>query len=475
MSRCSILVEKLGIPTVTLCCDGFLTAGRFTAKGEGYPNLPYAVHPGHVNTTPDEQVYKNAAEIMTDQVVKALTVQPADAKAAREPEMRDVIFSGTFEEVNDFFYDKEWSEGMPIVPPTIQKVEEFLKYTPHAPEEVIGVLKPENRQATIWNTAVNGVMCGCRPEYMPVLVAMTQAMCDPAFAQESLGHTPATEVMTIISGPLVKQLGFNCTQGALRPGFKANTSIGRFWRMYLRNVAGFLPHKSDKGCFGDNFRIILAENDEYMQEIGWQPYRVDRGFSSDDTAITVMSCTERTQAIEVGWPTADGILRAVEHRMADNHLFIQFFFRGQHVMPLVVMTPMVIDSLLKEGYTKESLKRHLFENARFRLSNMTGRLAERFQKGINDGNWPEFLGTREQYGEISVSKNGTLEFKDSEGRVDDGDNRFVRMLADPDDIQLVISGDPGRDHVIIGAENGFIGWPVSRKVELPQNWNDLLK
>lgn len=117
MTRASIVVEKLGIPTVTLCCDGFKTAGSFTAKGEGYPNLPYATHPGHVNTTPNDEVYQNAVNVMLDQVIKGLTVQPKDAKPKREPGPRDIIFSGTFEEVNDYFMTKDWSEGCPSFPP----------------------------------------------------------------------------------------------------------------------------------------------------------------------------------------------------------------------------------------------------------------------------------------------------------------------------------------------------------------------
>ncbi|TBL76312.1 hypothetical protein EYB31_20160 [Paenibacillus thalictri] len=453
MTRVSIIVEKLGIPTVTLCCDGFHTAGRFNAKAEGYPNLPYAVHPGHVNTTPNEEVYKNAAELMVDQVIKGLTVQPADAKPVRIPGKRDTIFSGSFEEVNEFFLEREWSDGLPIVPPTVEKVEQFLKFTDRSPDEIIGILKPENREATIWNIAVTGVMCGCRPEYMPVLIGIVEALCDPAFTQDSLGHTPGTEVLMVLNGTIIKQLGFNYTQGVLRPGFQANTSVGRFFRMYLRNIAGFLPHKTDKGCYGDNFRMVLAENEDAVAKLGWEPYSVDRGFKAGDNVITITTCTERTQAIEVGWPTAEEILQHIEKRMADNHMFIQFFFRGDRTKPMIVLTPLIVESLVREGYTKEMVKQHFYENAKFRLSNLRGRLAERFHKGIDDGNYPEQLGTSH----------------------DISDDRLVQMLACPEDIQIVVSGDPGRDHVLVCAQNGFIGPPTSKKIELPANWEQLLK
>ena len=306
------------------------------------PNLPYAVHPGHLNLATVEQVQKNAAGIMLDQVIKGLTVQPPEEKSSEEPGLRDIVFRGTFEEVNAFFYEREWSEGLPVVPPTVEKVEHFLKFTERSADDVIGRLLPDNREATLWNIAVNGVMAGCRPEYMPVLVAIVEGMADPVFGQEHLGHTPGTETLIIINGKIIRDLDFNCTQGALRPGFQANTSVGRFWRLYLRNVAGFLPHKTDKGCFGGNFRIVLAENEDALAGVGWEPLSVDQGFKAGDNVITVTSCTEATQAIEVGAPTAEEILKNIEARMADNHLFIQFFFRGMRTRPTIVITPAVL-------------------------------------------------------------------------------------------------------------------------------------
>ena len=114
---------------------------------------------------------------MMDMVVKGLTVQPKDAKPKKEPGARDIIFSGTYEEINEYFLEKEWSEGLPIVPPTLEKVDEFMRFTDRKADEVLGIVKPDNRKATIWSVAVNGVMSGCRPEYMPILVAIAEALC----------------------------------------------------------------------------------------------------------------------------------------------------------------------------------------------------------------------------------------------------------------------------------------------------------
>jgi hypothetical protein len=450
VTRASVLVEKLGIPTVTVLCDGFVQQGKLTAKGLGMPHLPHAVHPGHVNFVTREELDANVAGPMMQQVIDGLTVQPPEAEFEPEPDKRDIVFSGSFEEVNDHFLLKEWSDGLPVVPPTIEKVEEFLRFTDRDPDKVLGTLLPESREATIWSIAVNGVMSGCRPEYMPVLIAIVEGMLDPVFGHEHLGHTPGTETLIIVGGDMVKQLGFNSGQAALRTGFQANTSIGRFWRMYMRNGCGFIPHKTDKGCFGGNFRIVLAENEDAVAERGWPTHGVDEGFQAGANIVTITSCTEMTQAIEVGDPSAEQILRNIEARMADNHMFIQFFFRGMVTRPTVVLTPAILKVLTEQGWTKQAVREHFYENAKLRVSRLSGMIVERFYRGIRAGSWPEQLGTSMDL------------------------DRDIQMVSSPEDFIIVVAGDPDRDHVMIGSGNGYIGFPVTKPVRLPENWDALL-
>src|SRR5439155_20008366 len=127
-------------------------------------------------------------------------------------------------------------------------------------EKVVGVMLPENRAESVWYVAVNGVMAVCSPEYMPLLVSLVEAMVDPGYGLEHSGNTPGGETLVILNGPMTQKLGFNYTQGVMRDGFQANTSVGRFFRLYLRNVAGFLPHKTDKATFGNTWRVVIAEN-----------------------------------------------------------------------------------------------------------------------------------------------------------------------------------------------------------------------
>ncbi|MBQ7536087.1 MAG: hypothetical protein IJT43_10800 [Stomatobaculum sp.] len=443
--RTSILVEKLGIPTATIMTEAFVSNGRAAAEGLGMSKLPFSVHPGHPLLCTDEQVKEHVRNTMTDEVVQALTVQPPAAVHEREPERREIIFTGSFEEVNEYFYEHEWSDAIPLVPPTIEKVEAFLKYTDEPEGKVLGIIQPDHREVTPWNIAVNGVMAGCRPEYMPVLVAIVKALLKPEFQHEHLGHSPGMEEMIIVNGPVIKKLGFNYTQGVMRPGFMANTTIGRFWRLFLHNVATFVIHKADKSCFGDSFRIVAAENEDYAASVGWPTLAEDKGFSREDSVVTITSCTEKTQAIQVGADTAEKVLENIEKRMEDNNLFIEFFFRGMDTRPIVILPPAVVKILADAGYTKEMVKQHFYEHARVSLRQLGTAAITRFYQGIEAGNWPEQIGTTKDL------------------------DRKVQMVFGPEAFQLFISGDPGRDHVLICAQNGFMGYPVSQKIEFKDN------
>jgi hypothetical protein len=452
--RASIAVERSGFPTVSILCEGFVTQGATTATGMGMSNLPIAGYPGPIGLHSNEQIEKNVDTILADRIIKGLTIQPKEVKSSPEPELRDIVFKGTFEEVNQFFYNREWSDGLPIVPPIIEKVEEFLKYTNRSAQEVIGTILPDNREATIWNIAVNGVMAGCRPEYMPVLIAVVEAMADPIFGQQHLGNTPGTEVLITINGPIIKDLEFNYEQGALRIGFQANTSIGRFWRLYLRNVAGFLPHKTDKATFGGTWRVILAENEDAVARIGWEPLSVDQGFKAGENVVTVGSCTSTDSIFNVGAPTAEEILDLISARVADINLHLfHLALLGSGLRPQIMLSPCVAEAIAKGGYTKSKMRQYLYEHATFQVKRFeeNNHTSDRIDDAVKRGKLPK------QYGESTDP------------------NRFVPIAESPNDFMIIVSGDPGRDNCLICGQNGYIGYPVSKKIELPANWEEVQK
>jgi len=431
-----------------------------TSKGSGVPGgLPFVLYPVHVGTHSKKELEETAQTTIADQVVKALTVQPKEASLPPEWDIGQAMFRGTFEEVNELFYHNEWSDGLPIVPPTLDKVKEFLKHTDRTPNEGIGVIKPDHRKATVWSIAVNGVMSGCRPEYMPVLIALVEAMADPKFFVENIGNTPGGEALIILNGPIIKQLDFNYTQGATRVGFQANTSIGRFWRLYLRNVAGFLLHKTDKASFGGTFRVVLAENEDAVRKIGWEPLSVDQGFKAGDNVVTVSVCVscKNLSSVSKG-EDPEMPLAYIADEMVNQIVYYRLNYRGVSTRPHLILTPSIAEFLSKDGFSKADIKRYLYKHAR---------RPEWYWMQIN-----KWMGDITRPTPCEYVKKGQLPKAYCEST---DPNRLLPLVYSPDDFLIVVSGDPARNNAMICDQNAIHGWTVSKKIELPPNWDELLK
>ena len=222
--------EGIGIPAVGVIASGFETMARALADVFGVADPRLAIYPGTVQTDTQEIFERKVCESLLDDIERGLTSHTASA--AMEPEdeppddPREIVFTGDYDQVQDHFVAQGWSDGLPVAPPTIGRVAEFLANAKAAPATVLGVLEPEGRELTVWSIAVNGVMAGCRPEYMPLLVAIGECLVDERFRMEDLVSTHGFEPLVVVSGPVVRQLDFNDVSGAMRVGRRANSSIG---------------------------------------------------------------------------------------------------------------------------------------------------------------------------------------------------------------------------------------------------------
>lgn len=460
MLRASALCERAGFPTSSLVCEGFVRQAATTAVGLGLPNMPIALVPGHVGTQSKEELRRNILGVTVDRVVQNLTAAPDAGGEESEPDAHDVVFKGSFKAVNRYFYEKEWSDGLPVVPPTLEEIESFLRFTDRNPDESLGTILPDNRAATVWSIAVNGVMAGCRPEYMPILVALIEAMCDPNYGVEHSGNTPGADTLIILNGPIIKELGFNYTQGALRDGFLPNTSVGRFWRLYLRNVAGFLPHKTDKATYGNTWRVVLAENEDALRKIGWQPLSVDMDFVAGDNTVTIARYTGGGSFSSVSGSTPEQMLPYVADSVLKYHTW-QIHFTLSHgngtLRPLVVITPIIAETIAKAGWSKLDVQRYLFEHARY--------AAWEYDRYLRDWTIRGIWSLDEDVKKGLIPKL----FHES-----DDPNRLVPIVWKPEDFMIAVSGDPLRNNAYVFAHNGFLGFPVAKKIRLPGDWERLL-
>jgi hypothetical protein len=455
--RASEVCERAGFPTSSLVCEGFLGQAAATSAGLGMPNLPVAMIPGHPGVQSLEQLRANAVAITAPQVIDNLLNEPEVQERSSEPSARDIVFSGTFEQVNAYFYERQWSDGLPIVPPTVEKIEEFLSFTTRDRDETLGVVLPASRAVTIWAVAVNGVMAGCRPEYMPILVALAEAMVDPIYGVEHSGNTPGSETLIVLNGPIIKDLGFNYQQGVLRDGFMPNTSVGRFWRLALRNLAGFLPHKTDKGSFGNTFRVVLAENEDALARIGWAPNSVDMGFAAGDNTVTISRMTGGSVIVSVTGSTPEQMMPYIADGVAKQTGWEIIFTVGGltfgTLRPMLILTPILAETIARAGWSKEDVKRYLFKHARmpaWRVEAITEQWADfpivSLKQQVNLGKLPK-------------------DFAES-----DDPNRLVPIVLEPDDFMVLVSGDPLRTNAYTFAHNGYLGFPTAKKIKLPENW-----
>lgn len=462
MLRVSAVAERAGFATASLVCEGFLGIAKSTSVGLGL-RLPLAMIPGHTDVQTDEELARNIEAVTLPQIIRALTDDGDIQDAVQEPAPDVPVFVGTYDEINRFYYENLWSDGLPVVPPTRERIEAFLAFTPRPASDVLGTMLPDRRAATIWSIAVNGVMAGCRPEYMPVLVALVEAMVDPTYGVEHSGNTPGAETQIIINGPVIKDLQFNYEQGALRDGFQANTSIGRFWRLYLRNVAGFLLHQNDKGTFGGTWRVVLAENEDALEEIAWPNIAATGGLPARTNAVTISRFTGGLVIASVFGKTADECVPYLADALVKATGWELIFTVGMSTgayRPILVLSPIIARTIAKSGFSKEDLQNALFAQARIP--------AAQFEKYLSG--WTNIVpGRRSLYDMVALGK-APKAFGQSR---DPG--RLVPIVLKPEHIMIAVSGDPWRTNCCVLVHNGMLGFPTTKAIHLPSDWPDALR
>lgn len=196
--------------------------------------------------------------------------------------------------MNELFLKRLWSDGHNLLPPTEEQVGWMLTGTDLARDTLIGSGKvdPAGGLATVESIAVNAVMAGCRPEYMPVLIAAVEAITEPKFKLSALQATtgPHTPLL-IINGPIRKQLDINCSSGLFGPGWKANTAIGCALRLIMLNIGGAFPGIASMHTMAHpgHYGMCIGENEEVLEGTGWNPHHVEMGFKRDTSTVTVVS------------------------------------------------------------------------------------------------------------------------------------------------------------------------------------------
>jgi hypothetical protein len=314
-------------------------------------------------------------------------------------------------EAIEYCYRQGWTDGLPVVPPTEERVAAFLAYLGRERDEVLGGVPERRRSVTVEQVVANAVMAGCLPEYVPVVVAAVQAMLQPRFnlvgPSASLG---GSAVLTIVNGPIVEALQINCRNNLFGAGNRANATIGRAVRLVLMNTCGAIPGLFDRSCLGHpgKYTYCIAEN---AAESPWLPLHAERGLAASDNAVTVFACEGPRQVRSAVRPTPEGVLATIADALSTLGTSMTTSgsvgesatgTRQGEAAVIIAAEHMAI--IAGQGWSKRDVRRYLSEQARRTVA--------------------------------ELKRGGGLE-----GEIEpDDDHTAIPVVADPDDILVVAAG-----------------------------------
>ncbi len=463
-----IAAEYIGIPSVIITAPSFTAQARYTALNNGVPVLRVAEYPSAFALDDEATLIRNTREVLWPQIVDALT-KPITTEernqglAAHHGDLRDDVFFGTIDEVNAYFNEMKWSDGLPIVPPTFEKVNEMLRFTDYRWDETVATLPIAHRNTTAWHVAVNGVMAGCKPEYMPVLIALTKALGGPDF-RRTLASTHAWMPFCWLNGPVARQLDIDCGQGEINEA--ANMAIGRFMNLALMNLCGYYVKQDRMGTFGYPMSWCMAEDEEACKRIGWQPYHVRAGYDINDNTITAASALLWGNNMAPSTTDAEKMMELLAWDISERCQFAlgsgkQFTYRT------ILMTEPVAKTLSTVYHSTADLERDLIDASRRPLRERVFANYYANPGGAKDGgehNIKQYTGyLRRTEGAKTTA---TPEWYDTPEEYIETVPTMQQGMT-----QFLITGDSSRNKLQTMPGGGY----STIKIELPRNWDTLMK
>lgn len=339
--------------------------------------------------------------------------------------------AGSVDDVTDAMYERGASDGLPVVPPTEDRVSEMLACTTRSPESELCRLGNREGILTANKLAVNGVMAGCIPLHMPVLEAGARALADPAAnAIQSSVSTGSWAYFFLVNGPIRTTLDINSGTGAFGPGFRSNRTIGRALGMAYRNTARIHPGEKDMGVQGNPFKYSLVAG-ENEAESPWEPYHVEHGYEPTENTVTLSAPNSFLQHAPDEM-TPEGVLGDMVYNTPPQMIGIETeSFRLNVFHSLCPFNAQELDAL-----TKQEVKEYIYANSH--------RSREQFSPGG---------------GNLAA---GTDQIEPLQRR----------QFDSPERIEVVVIGGSGRFDAVMGPT---LGGPTTKEIELPRDWDNLVE
>jgi thiol-disulfide isomerase/thioredoxin len=258
----------------------------------------------------------------------------------------------------EFMFERGLTDGLPVIPPTPERVSRMLTGTRRDPAEVVATLPPNMAPATVEKIAANAVMAGCRPEYLPVVLAAVEAVAAPEFNAHGIMSTTwgATPVI-VVNGPIRERIGMNMKMMALGYGNRANATIGRAVKLALRNLGGARPGDIERSTLGaiGKFTTCFAEWEERSP---WEPLHVERGFKKEDSVVTVFGLEAGSRQI------ADQTSRGARALCASLALGLEACWHPKSRAAgeiLLVISPEHADTIWRDKWSKAQVRERIQE------------------------------------------------------------------------------------------------------------------
>ena len=463
-----IAAEYLGIPSVVIAGPGFEAQAKYTALNNGVPVMRVAKYPGAFAAHTSEQLIKNTREILWPQIVEALT-KPigTDERQAgiqgSSGDIRDDVFYGSIDEINSYFAEMNWSDGLPIIPPTFEKVNTYLKYTDMKWDDTVAILPIAHRNTTVWHVAVNAVMAGCKPEYMPILIALTKGLGDPNF-RRTLASTHAWMPYCWLNGPVARQLGIDSSQGQINEA--ANIAIGRFMNLALMNLCGYYVKQDRMGTFGYPMSWCMVEDDAAALRVGWKPFHVQSGYALNDNTITLSSTLLWGNNMAPSTPNPEKVMELLAWDISERCQFALGSGK-QYTYRTILLTEPVAEILAKAYKTTDDLEAALITASRRPVKERVFANYYANPGGAKDGG-PHSI--RQYQGYITRAEGGAMTPTPAWY-----DSPEAQQLTIPTMQQgmtaFLITGDAARNKIQTMPGGGF----ATIKIDLPKNWNSLME
>lgn len=346
---------------------------------------------------------------------------------------RRVDAPGSYDGVQDYYWQQGWTDGLPVVPATESLVRRMLSAYGEDPSHSLGVIQPRNARVTLEKVAINAVMAGCQPEYFPVVVAAVKAVLQEEFNVAGVSATTGGAApVIIVNGPMAKQLDINGDAGCFGPGYRANASIGRALRLIIRNLGGLVPGEMDKATLSTpgRYTFCFAENEDRSP---WAPRHIELGFDATASIITVIGIRSVYEVMETTVPTGTEVLKTIVGTMKAAGVS-NYYQIGTGTQIVLVVCPEHAADMYASGLSKADVRQFIYQNARMPLHQLKD-IAH-----YGNRNWPPWV---------------------DEGSPD----TLVPIVRDLADIVVVVAGGDGRHSAWLS------GWGVTRivtqEIELP--------